>query len=84
MFDKSVYISRRKRLLAQMKDGIMAKKAEELLNPIRKNVEKAIEEVARIEGYDLVIDVAALQGVVYKNETLDISRRVIDRYFEIR
>ena len=65
-------------------DGIMAKKAEELLNPIRKNVEKAIEEVARIEGYDLVIDVAALQGVVYKNETLDISRRVIDRYFENR
>lgn len=65
-------------------DGIMAKKAEELLNPIRKNVEKAIEEVARSEGYDLVIDVAALQGVVYKNETLDISRRVIDRYFEIR
>lgn len=65
-------------------DGIMAKKAEELLNPIRKNVEKAIEDVARSEGYDLVIDVAALQGVVYKNETLDISRRVIDRYFEIR
>ena len=64
--------------------GIMAKKAEEMLDPIRKNVEKAIEAVARSEGYDLVIDVAALQGVVYKNEALDISRRVIDRYFEIR
>ena len=65
-------------------DGIMAKKAEELLDPIRKDVEKAISDVARSEGYDLVIDVAALQGVVYKNEILDLSRKVIDRYNENR
>ena len=65
-------------------DGIMAKKAEELLDPIRKDVEKAIADVARSEGYDLVIDVAALQGVVYKNEILDLSRKVIDRYNENR
>ena len=65
-------------------DGIMAKKAEELIDPIRKDVEKAIEYVARSEGYDLVIDVAALQGVVYKNESLDLSRKVVDRYFENR
>ena len=65
-------------------DGIMAKKAEELIDPIRKEVEKAIEAVAREEGYDLVIDIAAQPGVVYKNEKLDLSRRVIDRYFENR
>ena len=65
-------------------DGIMAKKAEELLDPIRKDVEKAIAAVASSEGYDLVIDVAALQGVVYKNEMLDLSSKVIDRYNENR
>ena len=65
-------------------DGIMAKKAEELLDPIRKNVGKAIETVAQRAGYDLVIDVAALQGVVYKNEALDLSSQVIACYFENR
>ena len=65
-------------------DGIMAKKAEELLDPIRKRVEKAIETVARQGRYDLVIDVAALQGVVYKNEALDLSNQVIACYNENR
>ena len=50
----------------------------------RQLVEKAIADVARSEGYDLVIDVAALQGVVYKNEMLDLSSKVIDRYNENR
>ena len=65
-------------------DGIMAKKAEELLDPIRKRVETAIESVARSEGYDLVIDVAAVQGIVYKNEALDLTGRVIAHFNENR
>lgn len=63
-------------------DGIMAKRAEELLAPIRDDVNRAIEEIARAGGYDLVIDLAAVQGVVYKNESLDLTRRVIERYYE--
>lgn len=63
-------------------DGLMAKKAEELLAPIRQDVDKAIEEVARQGGYDLIIDLAVVQGVVYKNENLDLTRQVILRYFE--
>ena len=63
-------------------DGIMAKKAEELLGPIRKEVEKAVEEVARQGGYDLIIDLAAMPGVVYKNSALDLSARVLARYKE--
>ena len=65
-------------------DGIMAKKAEELLDPIRKRVETAIESVARSEGYDLVIDVAAVQGIVYKNAALDLTGRVIALFNENR
>ena len=63
-------------------DGIMAKKAEELLSPIRAQVDKAIEEVAKLGGYDLIVDLAALQGVVYKNETLDLTNFVLVRYRE--
>lgn len=63
-------------------DGIMAKKAEELLAPIQKQVEKAIADVAKMGGYDLVIDLAAMQGVVYKNEALDLTQFVLVRYRE--
>ena len=63
-------------------DGIMAKKAEELLAPIRQEVDKAIEDVAKLGGYDMIIDLAALQGVVYKNEKLDLTQFVLVRYKE--
>ena len=63
-------------------DGIMAKKAEELLTPIRNDVDKVIEEVAKLGGYDLIVDLAALQGVVYKNESLDLTQFVLVRYKE--
>ena len=63
-------------------DGIMAKRAEELIGPIRKAVDKAIEEVARQGGYDLIIDLASMPGVVYKNSALDLSARVLARYQE--
>lgn len=63
-------------------DGIMAKKAEELLAPIRTRVDKAIADVARMGGYDLVIDLAAVQGVVYKNEALDLTKFVLVKYNE--
>ena len=60
----------------------MAKKAEELLSPIRQEVSKAIEDVAKLGGYDLIIDLAAVQGVVYKNEKLDLTQFVLVRYKE--
>lgn len=63
-------------------DGIMAKKAEELLSPVRTAVDKAIAEVAARGGYDLILDLAAMQGVVYKNAALDLSDAVLSCYNE--
>ena len=63
-------------------DGIMAKKAEELLAPVQQQVNKAIEDVAKMGGYDLIIDLAAIQGVVYKKESLDLTQFVLVRYKE--
>ena len=59
-------------------DGIMAKKAEELLGPIRERVNAAVEAVARRGGYDLVIDLAAVQGVIYKNNAIDLTNLVAE------
>lgn len=63
-------------------DGIMSKKAEELLGPVREQVDKAIRDVAQKGGYDLVIDLAAMPGVVYKNNALDLSAAVLARFIE--
>jgi len=63
-------------------DGIMAKKAEELLGPIRTQVDLAVAEIARKGGYDLVVDLAATPGIVYKNEALDLTAQVLARYMD--
>ena len=59
-------------------DGIMAKKAEELLAPIRARVDRAVEAVAKQGGYDLILDLAALQGVVYKRDAIDLTNLVTE------
>ena len=53
-------------------DGIMAK--------IREQVDKAIAKVAEAGGYGLIIDLAAQQGIVYKNPALDLSAQVLAVY----
>ena len=59
-------------------DGIMAKKAEELLAPIRSRVDRAVEAVAKQGGYDLILDLAVLQGVVYKRDAIDLTNLVAE------
>lgn len=58
-------------------DGIMAKKSEELLIPIQKKVNSAIEKVAKKMDYSMVLDLAVTQGVVYYKESDDISNLVV-------
>ena len=58
-------------------DGAMQKKSEELLEPIRKKVQKAIDKVAASGNYMIIFDVAMMQGVAYTNEAADLSTLVI-------
>lgn len=58
-------------------DGIMAKKSEELLIPIQKKVNSAIEKVAKKMDYSMVLDLAVTQGVVYYKESDDITDLVV-------
>lgn len=59
-------------------EGALAKKSEELLNPIREKVQKAIEKVAQNGNYMILFDIAAMQGgVAYANPSSDLSQIVI-------
>lgn len=58
-------------------DGLMQKKSAELLDPIKDKVNAAIEKVASSGGYMILFDVAAMQGVAYKNVNDDLSPLVI-------
>lgn len=58
-------------------DGVMAKKSEELLLPIQKKVNTVIESLAKAGGYDIVLDLAIVQGIVYYDETKDFTTLVI-------
>ena len=62
-------------------DGIMYKKSEELLTPIKKRVDAVIASIISGQGnVDLVIDLAANQGIVYYNQERDITSKVIESY----
>lgn len=58
-------------------DGIMAKKSDELMSPIREKVNRAIEKVAKNGNYSLIIDISTTQWVVYKDDAADLSLEVI-------
>ena len=58
-------------------DGLMQKKSAELLDPIKDKVNAAIEKVASNGGYMILFDVAAMQGVAYKDADADLSQLVI-------
>lgn len=59
-------------------DGIMAKKSEEMLSPIKARVNKAIETVAGEDDYSIIIDLAVTAGVVYQNPKCDLTEKVIN------
>jgi outer membrane protein len=57
--------------------GVMASKSEQMLNPIKAKVDAAVRKVAQKYGYSMIIDLSAVQGVVYHNEADDLSLEVI-------
>lgn len=58
-------------------NGIMQKKSQELLSPIKERVQAAIERVAKSGGYMMIVDIASQSGVVYTNSQYDLSQEVI-------
>ena len=58
-------------------DGKMQQHSESLMQPIMEKVDAAISKVAREGNYAIVLDVASMQGVAYKNAQYDLSDAVI-------
>ena len=58
-------------------DGQMQQLSEKLMQPIMEKVDAAIAKVARDGGYMMVLDVASMQGVAYKNAQYDLSDAVL-------
>ena len=58
-------------------NGIMQKKSQDLLSPIKERVQAAIERVAKSGGYMMIVDIASQSGVIYTNSQYDLSQEVI-------
>lgn len=61
-------------------DGIMAKKSEELLTPIRADIDRVLKAYAQSWKIDFIYDIASMQGIVYMNEDLDVTQQIIKLY----
>ncbi len=59
-------------------DGTLMKKRIELIRPIQQRVFQAIEEYAKAQGYELVLDVAQNAEVLYYSSKADHTQAIID------
>ena len=61
-------------------DGELMKRRMELIQPIQQRVFQVIEQFAKAQGYDLVIDIAANPTVLYYSESVDYTNRIIAEF----
>ena len=60
-------------------DGKLMNKRVELIKPIQTKVFAAIEEYAKANGYDLVLDKASNASMLYVNDAIDHTAQVIEQ-----
>lgn len=61
-------------------DGELMKRRMELIQPIQQRVFEVIEQFAKTQGYDLVIDIAANPTVLYYSESVNYTDRIIAEF----
>jgi outer membrane protein len=59
-------------------EGEIMKRRMELIQPIQKRVFDTLEDFAKQNGYDLIIDIAANPTVLYYSSNIDFTERVIE------
>ena len=59
-------------------DGLLYKKQEELLKPLRQKLWEAVETVARQNRIDYIFDKAADVGIIYSNPVHDYTEYVLE------
>jgi outer membrane protein len=60
-------------------EGEMVKKQEELIAPIQDDVYEAVKALAQRYGYDMVIDRASAESLIFASPNIDISSQVLNR-----
>ncbi|MDD6892056.1 MAG: OmpH family outer membrane protein [Bacteroidales bacterium] len=60
-------------------EGEAVKKRESLMAPIQDAVYKAVKELATRHGYDVVIDRASAQSMIFASPKIDISNEVLSK-----
>ena len=59
--------------------GELFKKRTALMSPIQEEVYNAVKEIAELRGYQLILDRASDQGIIYGSPKIDISNEVLSK-----
>jgi len=57
-------------------EGDLFRKRQELVTPVQDEVFKAIEDYAKVKGYDIIFDKAGAAGLLYANEEYDKTTEI--------
>jgi outer membrane protein len=60
-------------------NGELFAKQDELMKPIQDRIFKAIQDIAQEEGYDYIFDKSGEILLMYSNDKLDLTQKVLDR-----
>ena len=60
-------------------EGELYKKRTALMTPIQEEVYNAIKDIADLRGYQLILDRASDQGIIFGSPKIDISNEVLSK-----
>lgn len=60
-------------------NGELFAKQDEFMKPIQDRIFKAIQDIAQEEGYDYIFDKSGEILLMYSNDKLDLTQKVLDR-----
>ena len=58
-------------------EGEMRKKEEALIIPIQDQIYEAVKQISMQKGYDIVIDRASENSMIYASPKIDISNEIL-------
>lgn len=60
-------------------DGELFKKRTSLMTPIQEEIYNAVKDIADLRGYQLIIDRASDNGIIFGSPKIDISNEVLQK-----
>jgi outer membrane protein len=58
-------------------EGELFKKREALVKPIQDDIYNAVKEISEVKGYQLILDRASAESVIFASPRIDISNEVL-------